>query len=88
VAPPPDASAIAADERFDAAALVAALRAAGKEAFLWGQGAESPEQAAEAIAAQVSANAMPEDVVAVLSNGGFGGLHKKLLARLGARFGA
>jgi UDP-N-acetylmuramate: L-alanyl-gamma-D-glutamyl-meso-diaminopimelate ligase len=32
----------------------------------------------------VAANALPWDVVAVLSNGGFGGLHKKLLAAIEA----
>ena len=32
--------------------------------------------------AVVAANALPWDVVAVLSNGAFGGLHKKLLTAL------
>jgi UDP-N-acetylmuramate: L-alanyl-gamma-D-glutamyl-meso-diaminopimelate ligase len=35
------------------------------------------------IVATVVAEAKPGDVVAVLSNGGFGGIHKKLLERLG-----
>jgi UDP-N-acetylmuramate: L-alanyl-gamma-D-glutamyl-meso-diaminopimelate ligase len=30
----------------------------------------------------VSAQAKPGDVIAVLSNGGFGGIHQKLLDRL------
>ena len=38
------------------------------------------------IAAVVAANAMPADVVAVLSNGSFGGLHDKLLEALAQRF--
>jgi UDP-N-acetylmuramate: L-alanyl-gamma-D-glutamyl-meso-diaminopimelate ligase len=84
VAPPPDGGP-GVDERFDAAELVRALRAGGQEAFCWGQGLP-PEAAAESIAAQITANVMPEDVVAILSNGGFGGLHKRLLARLGERF--
>ena len=38
------------------------------------------------IVAAVAARAHPADVVAVLSNGGFGGLHDKLLAALRDRF--
>jgi UDP-N-acetylmuramate: L-alanyl-gamma-D-glutamyl-meso-diaminopimelate ligase len=91
IAPPPDMGPIAAEERFDAQQLVAGVRAHGRECFLWGLGPEGalpPEAAADSIAAQVAANVLPEDVVAVLSNGGFGGLHKKLLMRIGARFHA
>jgi hypothetical protein len=33
--------------------------------------------------AVVGANALPWDVVAVLSNGGFGGIHGKLVATIG-----
>ena len=36
----------------------------------------------ESIIAQVKAGAQAGDVVAVLSNGGFGGIHEKLLAAL------
>ncbi|MDP3850181.1 MAG: UDP-N-acetylmuramate:L-alanyl-gamma-D-glutamyl-meso-diaminopimelate ligase [Luteolibacter sp.] len=36
----------------------------------------------ETIIARVKADALPGDVVAVLSNGGFGGIHRKLLAAL------
>jgi UDP-N-acetylmuramate: L-alanyl-gamma-D-glutamyl-meso-diaminopimelate ligase len=36
----------------------------------------------ETIVAQVSAQAQPGDVLAVLSNGGFGGIHQKLLDAL------
>jgi UDP-N-acetylmuramate: L-alanyl-gamma-D-glutamyl-meso-diaminopimelate ligase len=39
----------------------------------------------DAIVAHLAAKARREDVVAVLSNGGFGGIHGKLLAALGAK---
>jgi UDP-N-acetylmuramate: L-alanyl-gamma-D-glutamyl-meso-diaminopimelate ligase len=71
-----DQSRIAVDERFDAAELTAALRARGQEAFTY--------DSVDEIVAVVAANALPWDVVAVLSNGGFGGLHKKLLAAIEA----
>ena len=45
------------------------------------------EEGAISIAAQVCANAMPGDVIAILSNGGFGGLHQRILERLEERFG-
>ena len=89
IAPPPDMGSLAEDERLDPQGLVDGIRARGTEAFLWGDGPTgrlTPEDAAATIAAQVSANAMPEDVVAILSNGGFGGLHTQLLDRLAARF--
>jgi UDP-N-acetylmuramate: L-alanyl-gamma-D-glutamyl-meso-diaminopimelate ligase len=69
-----DQSRIAEEERFDSAALVHKLRDRGQEAF----GYDTPDE----IVAVVAANALPWDVIAVLSNGGFGGLHKKLLAAL------
>jgi UDP-N-acetylmuramate: L-alanyl-gamma-D-glutamyl-meso-diaminopimelate ligase len=40
--------------------------------------------AIDALAEAVAADARPGDHVLVMSNGGFGGLHQKLLARLGA----
>jgi UDP-N-acetylmuramate: L-alanyl-gamma-D-glutamyl-meso-diaminopimelate ligase len=76
IAQPHDQSRIPEDERFDSHLLVARLRARGIEAFTY------PE--VEDIVAVVAANALPWDVVAVLSNGGFGGLHQKLLAALGS----
>ena len=76
VAAAPDQERIAPDERFDSPALVRALRARGQEAF----GYETVDE----IVAVVSANALPWDVVAVFSNGGFGGLHQKLIAQIGA----
>ncbi len=71
-----DQGRIAETERFDSKELVADLRARGQEAF----GYDTVDE----IAAVVAANALPWDVVAVLSNGGFGGLHKKLLAAIEA----
>lgn len=76
IAAAPDQGRIAEDERFESAALVRALRERGQEAF----GYETVEE----IVAVVAANALPWDVVAVFSNGGFGGLHKKLIAEIGA----
>jgi UDP-N-acetylmuramate: L-alanyl-gamma-D-glutamyl-meso-diaminopimelate ligase len=48
---------------------------------LGGHGFYLPELAS--IIAQVKELARPGDVVAVLSNGGFGGIHERLLAALG-----
>ena len=76
VAAPHDQSRIAADERFDSQRLVARIRARGREAFTF----DSPAEIVDV----VSANALPHDVVAVLSNGGFGGLHGNLLRALAA----
>jgi UDP-N-acetylmuramate: L-alanyl-gamma-D-glutamyl-meso-diaminopimelate ligase len=38
----------------------------------------------ESIVAKVAAEALPGDLIAVLSNGGFGGIHRKLLEALAA----
>lgn len=73
---PPDQERIAAHERFDADALVQKLRGRGIEAF------HLPT--VDEIVAVVAANALPWDVVAVFSNGGFGGIHAKLLKALAA----
>ncbi len=89
ISPPQGLDSIPEAERFDPARLVDDLRARGKEAFLWGVGPKgplAPAEGADAIAAQVAANVLPGDVVAVLSNGGFGGIHGKLLAALTDRF--
>jgi UDP-N-acetylmuramate: L-alanyl-gamma-D-glutamyl-meso-diaminopimelate ligase len=71
VAQPHDTSRIPEAERFDAPRLVERLRARGIEAFSW--------PTVEEIVAVTAANTQPWDVVAVLSNGGFGGLHQKLI---------
>ncbi|MFM2162007.1 MAG: hypothetical protein RLZZ383_1519 [Pseudomonadota bacterium] len=80
IAEPFGASALSEGEAFSSGALAEALTARGVEAVAL------PD--ADAIADVVLARARPMDVVAVLSNGGFGGLHKKLLEGLEARFGA
>ena len=74
VAHPHDQARIAVDERFDSERLIRKLREQGKEAFAF--------NSVEEIVAAVAANALPHDVVAVLSNGAFGGIHGKLLAAL------
>ena len=79
IAAPYDQSRISEDERFSSDALVQALTARGVDACTL------PD--VDAIAATVVARALPHDVVAVLSNGGFGGLHGKLLDGLQERFG-
>ena len=76
IAAPPDQGRIPEAERFDSPRLVAALRNRGKEAFTW--------PTVEDIVAAVAANALPYDVVAVLSNGGFGGIHTKLVEAISA----
>jgi UDP-N-acetylmuramate: L-alanyl-gamma-D-glutamyl-meso-diaminopimelate ligase len=68
---------LAAAERLDPARLMADLQTAGKEA------AYLPD--VEAIVAHVAKGAQGGDVVCVFSNGGFGGIHGKLLERLGRR---
>ena len=64
-------------ERLDPKRLVADLARRNRPArFLPG---------VDAIVEHLARETKPEDVVAVLSNGGFGGIHAKLLAALGAR---
>jgi len=67
------------EDLFSPVTLVGDLLARGIEAL------HVPEP--DEIAAVIAANAMPGDVVAVMSNGSFGGLHGKLLAALTERFG-
>ena len=69
-----DQARIADADRFESSELVADLRARGQEAFCYGT--------VDEIVAVVAANALPWDVVAVLSNGAFGGLHGKLIAAI------
>ena len=65
------------EERLDPAMLMADLKSAGKDtAYL-------PD--ADAIVRHLATKAEPGDVVVVFSNGGFGGIHGKLLERLGRR---
>ncbi len=68
---------LAPEERLDPARLIADIVRRGRPArFL-------PD--VDAIVAHLAAKAGPEDVIAVLSNGGFGGIHEKLLSALAAR---
>ena len=66
--------AIPEGERLDPAAIIASLRAGGKSARLL----DTADAIVEAIAPELRAG----DVVAILSNGGFGGIYEKLPARL------
>jgi UDP-N-acetylmuramate: L-alanyl-gamma-D-glutamyl-meso-diaminopimelate ligase len=61
--------------RLDPAKLMQDLKAAGKDAIAL------PE--VDAIVSHVAAQARGGDIVCVFSNGGFGGIHSKLLERLG-----
>ena len=65
---------IPAEERLHPEAVVAALTAAGRMAFY--------ERDATAIVERIAPLLQPNDVVTIFSNGGFDGIHGKLLARL------
>lgn len=79
IASPGDQSRIDDENRMDSLQLAADLRAEGIEAFSL--------NSVDEIVATVSANTMEADVVAILSNGGFGGIHQKLIDALQDRFG-
>ena len=66
-----------AEERLDPEKLVADLKAAGKNTTYL------PD--ADAIVSHMVKSAQGGDIVCVFSNGGFGGIHGKLLERLGRR---
>ncbi len=78
IADPYNMEGIPSEERMDPTQLVEGIRLRGNEAFNWPN--------AEAISTRLIANAQPEDVVAILSNGGFGGLHQKVIDGLEYRF--
>ncbi len=61
--------------RLDPAQLIASLRAKGVEADY--------EPAVDGIVKRIVRRARPGDVVLIMSNGGFGGIHERLLAELG-----
>lgn len=84
VAPPQGLERIPEGERFDPARLAFDIRSAGGEARVVGAGQDA-SGVARAVADWVGANAQAGDVVAVLSNGGFGGLHAMLLDVLASR---
>jgi UDP-N-acetylmuramate: L-alanyl-gamma-D-glutamyl-meso-diaminopimelate ligase len=68
---------LAPEERLNPEKLMQDLKASGKDAAYLAD--------ADAIVAHVSKNAVGGDVVVVFSNGGFGGIHGKLLERLAKR---
>ena len=68
---------IAPEERLDPEKLMQDLKTAGKDA------AYLPD--VDAIVTHVAKGAQGGDVVVVFSNGGFGGIHGKLLAQLNRR---
>jgi UDP-N-acetylmuramate: L-alanyl-gamma-D-glutamyl-meso-diaminopimelate ligase len=74
IASPFGAAALEPQERFDSARLAAELQERGVEAH------HLPS--VEEMVAFVAAHARPGDVVLCMSNGGFGGIHQKLLAAL------
>lgn len=65
------------DERLDVARLARDIARSGPSA-------EAPESI-EAIVGQLSANARPGDTLVFMSNGGFGGIHDRMLAALRTR---
>ena len=72
-----DAGKVAVEDRLDPEKLIADVKAQGTEAWYL--------SSVEEIAAHVAKESKEGDVVAVLSNGGFGGLHDLLLKRLAER---
>jgi UDP-N-acetylmuramate: L-alanyl-gamma-D-glutamyl-meso-diaminopimelate ligase len=89
ISPPRNLDRIPEGERFDANAVVEHIRRKGRQAHVWGHGLDGtlpdPAQSADLIARQVAGNVLPGDVVAVLSNGGFGGIHGRLREQIAAR---
>jgi UDP-N-acetylmuramate: L-alanyl-gamma-D-glutamyl-meso-diaminopimelate ligase len=77
IAVPYDQSKIAAEDQFSSDQLVSDLEAKGKSAHLM--------PSVEEGVADVSKFSRPNDLIAVLSNGGFGGFIPKLLEQLKAR---
>jgi UDP-N-acetylmuramate: L-alanyl-gamma-D-glutamyl-meso-diaminopimelate ligase len=80
IAAPFDQGRIPEEDRFSSDKLVQDLNGRGREAVCL------PD--ADAILETLATRAAPQDVIAILSNGGFGGLHGRLLKRLAERFGA
>lgn len=74
VAGVPDPEKVDESDRLDPSQLVSDIMAHGTDAWFIDQ--------VEDIVSHVAAEAKPGDVVAVLSNGGFGGIHQKLLEAL------
>ncbi len=76
---PPRLEGIPEAERFSSEKLVAALRASGREAYYF------PDT--EAILSFLLKRARPGDLIAILSNGGFDGLHARLHSELQKKYG-
>jgi len=70
----PDPEKFSEDERLDPKKLVNDIKATGTEAWYLGE--------VDEIVTHVTERAVEGDVIVVLSNGGFGGIHQKLLAAL------
>jgi UDP-N-acetylmuramate: L-alanyl-gamma-D-glutamyl-meso-diaminopimelate ligase len=79
VVPPFDAEKIPEAERFDSAALVAALQRNGQKAVLH----ENADEVVAALCSRLS----KDTVVLIMSNGAFDNIHEKLLSALRARQG-
>lgn len=77
VVPPFAAEKLPESERFDSAALVAALERSGQRATL--------HASADAAVADLAGRLEPGSVVLIMSNGAFDNIHEKLLAALRAR---
>jgi UDP-N-acetylmuramate: L-alanyl-gamma-D-glutamyl-meso-diaminopimelate ligase len=77
--PPFDADKIPEAERFDSAALVAALQANGQKAVL--------HKSAEEVVADLAARLGKGTVVLIMSNGAFDNIHEKLLSALRTHHG-
>jgi UDP-N-acetylmuramate: L-alanyl-gamma-D-glutamyl-meso-diaminopimelate ligase len=67
---------LASDDQLSIDEVIADLRAAGKQAF--------SIEGADAIVEHVAPDLRAGDVVVIMSNGGFGGIHQKLLDAIGA----
>ena len=65
---------VAADQRLDTAKVAAAVTARGRPCWF--------EANTDAIVQRLKAEARPSDVIVVFSNGGFDGIHDKLLHAL------
>ncbi len=68
---------LATDDQLSVEQVISDLKAQGKQAF--------SIEGADAIVAHLAPDLRPGDVVMVMSNGGFGGIHEKLLDALEAR---
>lgn len=68
---------LAADDQLSVEQVIADLQAQGKAAF--------SIEGAEAIIAHLAPELRPGDVVVIMSNGGFGGIHQKMLDAIEAR---